>query len=157
MKAQKPKPTDQDGNRRIFDEWIEDKTHQIDAALEGGEINKREHAKLNSALKGIRFIAGAGNAYLTSIFTTAFWNTVHQLQKPVLIASILSDANRKAVKARYDQIWTDDKKKSLRREYKEGLGKFQHPTTHYKHLARRILNDVDKWRQIRRIIENPDA
>lgn len=138
-----------------FNEWIEGMAKRIDAALECDEINNEEHGLLVAALKAIRFSVDTGNSSLAVMVTNAFWGTMRKLQKPALIESVASDSGTRAVKARHDKAWKPESIAALKREYKQGIDKFDKPTTHYKHLAQRVLKDKNKWRQIKRIIEKP--
>lgn len=153
MKSQKQPTTGHDELRHTFNEWIEDLTHRANDALERGVINKKEYSFLSSALMGVRSSADSGNAYLAAIMTNAYWGTVYKLEKPALVASILSSVGRKAVKAKHAKVWTPAKLVALEKEAERYRDKFEHPQTLHKHLSKLIFKTDKKHRQIKTQLE----
>jgi hypothetical protein len=126
-----------------------------DEALESGDITSDEHESLSNYLRFIHEDVESGCCTDAVMNTNSFWGCLHGLQIPSIEKEAISLSAKHAAIERARKRWTDKHKKELRREYEQGKDKFEHVTTHYKHLARRFLHDEKKWRQIKKIIENP--
>ena len=137
--------------RDIFNDWHEGITSRIDAALEAGEINSKEHGLLNGALRSIRISVTAGDGALAVMVTNAFWGTMRKLQKPALEKEMRQESARHAAEERHKLPMPTIK--ALKKEYKkthEKLGSDVRPTTIYKTMAKTILGDKKHWRRIRK-------
>ena len=137
-----------------LEDWLKRYTTLVEDSRE--VLSAREYSVMMGKLINIRASIDSGDAEATAKYLIGFYtHIIRYIGEPEFEQQGRKNSSKNAIEQRYEKKWTPDQRAALKLEYKQCIDKFEHPTTHYKHLAQRILKDKNKWRQIKRIIEKP--
>ena len=144
-------------------EWLDQLERVYTHGLQGQEVHKNIKPDLKELCKDLQKLrtaieAGRMDQAVTLAFSCGYasYRVSSMIQTPMLIKINRSVAGSKAVKARHDKRWSADKVKALKRDYKQMREAGKSDYAACRELAKKILKDKSKWRQIRTQIQKKD-